>query len=244
MVHVFSRYAGPFLLVIALLPKHHALFSHNILHQFRAMDRALFAHNTWFLPRTWNQQAQRTTLWYWTSTTAVTASEMCCFAMCCNVLQCVAVRCSALQYGAVCCRLTRDIYTTSRVTRDTCRFANVLYPDRSRPNTPQWWWEAVCCSVLQCVALCCSILAIYDVGDTSVLMGSSVLQCVAVCCSVLQCAAILLRRMVYALPQGTSVMELITCTATILQHTATILHHTATHCNAMSHIINEVHLID
>ena len=31
---------------------------------------------------------------------------------------------------------------------------------------------AVCCSVLQCVAVCCSVL-----------------QCVAVCCSVLQCVA-------------------------------------------------------
>jgi len=30
--------------------------------------------------------------------------------------------------------------------------------------------DAVCCSVLQCVAVCCSVL-----------------QCVAVCCSVLQC---------------------------------------------------------
>jgi len=32
---------------------------------------------------------------------------------------------------------------------------------------------AVCCSVLQCVAVCCSVL-----------------QCVAVCCSVLQCVAV------------------------------------------------------
>jgi len=32
---------------------------------------------------------------------------------------------------------------------------------------------AVCCSLLQCVAVCCSVL-----------------QCVAVCCSVLQCVAV------------------------------------------------------
>jgi len=32
---------------------------------------------------------------------------------------------------------------------------------------------AVCCSVLQCVAVCCSVL-----------------QCVAVCCSLLQCVAV------------------------------------------------------
>jgi len=36
---------------------------------------------------------------------------------------------------------------------------------------------AVCCSMLQCVAVCCSVL-----------------QCVAVCCSVLQCVAIELLR--------------------------------------------------
>ena len=43
---------------------------------------------------------------------------------------------------------------------------------------------SVCCSVLQCVAVCCSVLLdlllFHDVG---------VLQCVAVCCSVLQCVA-------------------------------------------------------
>ena len=40
----------------------------------------------------------------------------------------------------------------------------------------------MCCSVLQCVAVCCSAL-LKCVGDTS---SESVLQCVAVCCSVLQ----------------------------------------------------------
>ena len=39
---------------------------------------------------------------------------------------------------------------------------------------------AVCCSVLQCVAVCCSGLQCFA-------LCSSVLQCVAVCCSVLRC---------------------------------------------------------
>ena len=39
----------------------------------------------------------------------------------------------------------------------------------------------VCCSVLQCVAVCCSVFQ---------RVVSSVLQCVAVCCSVLQCVAV------------------------------------------------------
>jgi len=42
---------------------------------------------------------------------------------------------------------------------------------------------AVCCSVLQCVAVCCSVLQCFAVCR-------SVLQCVAVCCNVLQCAAV------------------------------------------------------
>jgi len=43
--------------------------------------------------------------------------------------------------------------------------------------------EAVCCSVLQCVAVCCSALQ-------CVAVRCSALQCVAVCCSVLQCVAV------------------------------------------------------
>ena len=38
---------------------------------------------------------------------------------------------------------------------------------------------AVCCSVLQCVAVCCSVLQ-------CVAVSCSVLQCVALCCGVLQ----------------------------------------------------------
>jgi len=42
----------------------------------------------------------------------------------------------------------------------------------------------VCCSVLQCVAVCCSV-------RHAILLGiCSVLQCVAACCSVLQCVSV------------------------------------------------------
>jgi len=41
---------------------------------------------------------------------------------------------------------------------------------------------AACCSVLQCIAVCCIALQ-------GVAVRCSVLQCVAVCCSVLQCVA-------------------------------------------------------
>jgi len=45
---------------------------------------------------------------------------------------------------------------------------------------------AVCCSVLKCVAVCCKVLQ-------DVAVCCSVLQCVAVCCGVLQCVAAYLR---------------------------------------------------
>jgi len=43
--------------------------------------------------------------------------------------------------------------------------------------------QAVCCSVLQCVAVCCSVLQ-------CVAVRCSALQCVTVRCSVLQCVAV------------------------------------------------------
>jgi len=47
---------------------------------------------------------------------------------------------------------------------------------------------AVCCSVLQCVAVCCSVRSVEMISRT--LYKCIVLQCVAVCCSVLQCVAV------------------------------------------------------
>jgi len=41
---------------------------------------------------------------------------------------------------------------------------------------------AVCCNVLQCVAMCCSVMQCFTVW-------CSVVQCVAVCCRVLPCVA-------------------------------------------------------
>jgi len=43
----------------------------------------------------------------------------------------------------------------------------------------------VCCSVLQCVAVCCSVLLQGEYVSPEAVGGAvSVLQCVAVCCSV------------------------------------------------------------
>jgi len=59
----------------------------------------------------------------------------------------------------------------------------------------------VCCNVLQCVAMCCSLLHSSNAGWSVFCNPSSnvvchlyirrlKLQCVAVCCSVLQCVAV------------------------------------------------------
>jgi len=84
-------------------------------------------------------------------------SELQCVAVCCSVLQCVAVCCSVLQCVAVCCSVLYwvDHLAGSGVLQVVWRFA-------------------VCGSVLQCVAV-----------YYSVLLCCSMLQYVSVCCSVL-----------------------------------------------------------
>jgi len=53
---------------------------------------------------------------------------------------------------------------------------------------------AVCCSVLQCVAACCNALQCFatrkQAQNLRLQVCCSVLQCVAVCCSVLQCVTV------------------------------------------------------
>jgi len=55
---------------------------------------------------------------------------------------------------------------------------------------------AVCCSMLPCVAVCCSVEKLGDVTraeecvELRVAVCCSVLPCVAVCCRVLQCVAV------------------------------------------------------
>jgi len=54
-------------------------------------------------------------------------------------------------------------------------------------------YVAVCCSVLQCVAVCCSVLLELMIeaakAKECVAVCCSVLQCVGVCCSVMKCVA-------------------------------------------------------
>ena len=114
-------------------------------------------------------------------------------------IKCVAVCCSVLQYVAVCCNVLQCVHNTmvylaskeSYQTHTSMYINRVLLiyykgpiPDSDLTNLH----AAVCCrevygSVLQCAAVCCSVLQCWAVYY-------SVLLCVAVCCSVLQSVAV------------------------------------------------------
>jgi len=104
---------------------------------------------------------------------------------------------------------------------------------------------AVCCSVLQCVAVCCSVL---QYVATCCIM----LQCVAVCCSTIQYIAVsrVTRTKERTRTQTASVRQdghgalikaahcRFTAVACVTRETAThcnILQHTATHSNTIQH---------
>jgi len=104
--------------------------------------------------------------------------------VCCGVLQCVAMRRSVSYsvedsrwasdkkyYGAlhaVCCSVLQCVALTRSLLQRVAVQESGWTSEFKLP-----WCVAVCCSVLQCVAVCCRAL-----------------QCVAVCCSVLQCVAV------------------------------------------------------
>ena len=96
--------------------------------------------------------------------------------------------CSVLQCIAVCCSVSGELYSTLLLVCSALLFVAI----------------EVSCSEFQCVAVRCSVLQWANVLDSfllltllqwvavccSVLQCFEVLQCVAVCCSVLQCAAV------------------------------------------------------
>jgi len=93
--------------------------------------------------------------------------------------------------------------------------------------------QCVCCSVLQCVAVCCSAQELMDSARwlfNGLFSIHSVLQCVAVCCSaslLWRCRALLQNYKITNLAQ--ELIEWVLHTAT---HRNT-LQHTATHCNTL-----------
>ena len=115
----------------------------------------------------------------------------------------------------------------------------------------------VCCSVLQWIAVCCTVLqCVLTLTHLYVIFAvcCSVLQCVAVCCSVLQCVAVCwhwLIHMWYLECFGVccSVLQCVAVCCSVLQFVAMCRHwliyvwydslwhigSTATHCNTLQH---------
>ena len=102
-----------------------------------------------------------------------------CVVVWCGVLQCVTVCCEVLQYnetqrGA---KLILIIYYQEMHSR----LALVACSHRSSGCV------VVCCSVFQCVAVCCSTVARSHRSSGCVVVFCSVFQCVAICFSMLPC---------------------------------------------------------
>jgi len=112
---------------------------------------------------------------------------------CCSVLRCFALCCSVLQCVAVSLWTLKELCGHSKTLRLRCLrccCCSVLQcMDTRRP----WPLRCCCrvlqcaavhCSVLQCVAVRCVLYSYLEQ-----LLGS-LLQCVAVCCSMWQCGAV------------------------------------------------------
>ena len=93
---------------------------------------------------------------------AVCCSVLQCVAVCCSVLQCAAVCYSelqcALQCVAVCCSVFQNIDIDIQMHRYIYIYTHTYIPKNTLPMVYRIGIRvAVCYSVLQCVAECCSI---------------------------------------------------------------------------------------
>ena len=138
----------------------------------------------------------------------VQCAAVCCSVLqrvvaCCSVVQYVAVSCSVLQCVAVCCSVLQCVaaYLSSEETElkdSMLQYVAVCCSRRvsfSRGDSAQRlkslsWLQcgAVCCSVLQYVAVC-FIVSQSTQEPLVAAVCCSVLQRVGVCCSVFQCVA-------------------------------------------------------
>ena len=85
----------------------------------------------------------------------------------CNTLQHTATHCNTLQYTAAHCNTLQHTATHCNTPQHTATHCNTQCPD------PPLSLKCVCCSVLQCVAVCCF--------RPEVCVLQCVLQCVTVC---------------------------------------------------------------
>jgi len=134
-----------------------------------------------------------------------------CVALCCSVVQCVDVAgCNTLQHTAthcntlrhaVCCSVLQCVAMLQGATGAISASNNGVHNKvTSAVCCSVLQRVAVCCSVLQCAAVCCNVLVCVAVCHRHNQRlyprrwhrshASTMLQCVAVCCSVLQCVAV------------------------------------------------------
>ena len=88
---------------------------------------------------------------------AVRCSALPCVAMCCRVSQCVAVCRSVSQCVAVCRSVLRHMDTGGKIPGVVCCI-EFAYVTRLLEAIPHVQCVAVCCSVLQSIGTCCSVL--------------------------------------------------------------------------------------
>jgi len=92
----------------------------------------------------------------WVAAFAVCCSVLQCFAVFCSVLQCVAVCYSVLQYVAVCCNMLKRAAVCCSTLTAAMHSARILLTHSGRvakSTNLNGMHVAVCCSVLQCVAV-------------------------------------------------------------------------------------------
>ena len=123
----------------------------------------------------WNREQM-----HWECLKVMCCSVLQCVAVCCNVLQCSrrnrkqmyweylqVMCCSVLQCVAVCCNVSQGSkWNRDQMFRERLRPREFLKKSQKCPkiqkaitlfHPTQNSYVAVCCSVLQCVAVCCSI---------------------------------------------------------------------------------------
>jgi len=109
------------------------------------------------------------------------------------MLQCVVVCCSVLQCVAMCCGASCGVVTRGRLRLAWYRMRKSGKHDVAvccsvSCSVSCSGIVAVCCSVAVCHSGACgSLLLAWDGIEN---LGRTMLQCVAVCCSVLQCVAV------------------------------------------------------
>jgi len=117
----------------------------------------------------------------------------------CNTLKHSATHCHALQHtthhaAALCCTIRSEEGHCKPAFASRCNHKSFSYYVTRRTRPDAFKCVAVCHSVLQRVAACCSHLCFalqaLELFILSDMTYSSVLQCVAVCCSVLQGVAV------------------------------------------------------